>query len=234
LVPEAAVYPLRSIQFFAELVHAPMNYQLADLQRAHAKLFEHDASRYVNFQLVQGGAMLTNPSQQQGALSAAWILGDRMRVQEQMTGMSGDDFEKRLDAFVRNAFAELKVPQLMATQFAVQSLVTPRVAANALELVGKSMLSLEADDLALFERPPQLLGVRMTFPTAPIDEGQFLSRIEAMQRDPKTIFIENVGVFRSKIDPGASGRVVAQFVQTYAWIQEQLVGYLGRVENRQP
>ena len=74
----------------------------------------------------------------------------------------------------------------------------------------------------------------MTFPTAPVDEGQFLSRIEAMQRDPKTIFLENVGVFRSKIDPGASGRVVAQFVQTYGWIQEQLVGYLGRVENRQP
>jgi hypothetical protein len=226
------LYPLRSIQFFAELIHPPMNYQLADLQRAHGKLFERESSRYVNFQMVQGGAMLSNPVAQQGAHSAAWILGDRMRVQEQMTGISGDDFERRLDAFVRNAFDELKVPHFAATQFAVQSLITPRSSSGALDLVSRSMLSLEADDLALFERPPQLLGVRMTFPTAPIDEGQFLSRIEAMQRDPKTIFLENVGVFRSRIEPGTAGRVVAQFVQTYAWIQEQLVGYVGRVESR--
>jgi hypothetical protein len=229
---EPPLYPLRSIQFFAELVHPPMNWQLADLQRAHGKLFERESSRYVNFQMVQGGAMLSNPVAQQGAHSAAWILGDRMRVQEQLTGISGDDFEKRLDAFARNAFEELKVPHFAATQFAVQSLVTPRTSTSALDLVGRSMLSLEADDLALFERPPQLLGVRMTFPTAPIDEGQFLSRIEAMQRDPKTIFLENVGVFRSKIEPETAGRVVAQFCQTYAWIQEQLVGYVGRVENR--
>jgi hypothetical protein len=233
------VYPLRSIQFFAEFVHAPMQHAAADLQRTHGKLFENDAARYANFQLVQGGAQLTNPVQppgapqaQQGPVSAAWLLPDRVRVQEQLTGVSRDDFERRIDAFARIVLAELRIPHILATQYVVQSLVSPRAASSAIELVGRSMLSLQPDDLSHFERPPLLLGVRMTFPTSPIDEGQFHSRIESMQRDPKTIFLENVGVFRSKIEPDALSRVVAQFVQTYDWVQEQLVGYLGRVESR--
>jgi hypothetical protein len=226
------VHPLRSIQFLAELVFPQTTFQLADLQRVHAKTFEREASRYVNFQMVQGGAMLSNPVQQQGAVSAAWLLGDRVRLQEQLTGVARDDFEKRLDAFVRTAQSELKIPQFGAEQYAVQSLVTPRVATSAIELVGRSMLHLEPEDQQLFERPPLLLGMRMTFPTAPVDEGVFHSRIESMQRDPKSIFVENVGVFRQTIKEGESGRIVAQFVQTYDWIQEQLVGYIGRVESR--
>ena len=47
---------------------------VADLQRLHARAFERDACRYVNFQLVPGGAMLSNPPQQQNAVSAAWVL----------------------------------------------------------------------------------------------------------------------------------------------------------------
>jgi hypothetical protein len=226
------LYPLRSIQFFAELVHPPMSYQLADLQRAHARLFEGEASRYANFQVVQGGAMVSNPVAQQGAVSSAWILADRVRVQEQLTGISRDDFERRLDASARGFIDALKIPHFLASQFVVQSLVSPRVAPNAIELVGRSMLSLQPDDLSCFERPPLLLGVRMSFPTAPVDEGQFHSRIESMQRDPKTIFLENVGIFRTKIEEGTLSRVVSQFVQTYDWVQEQLVGYVGRVESR--
>lgn len=226
------MYPLRSIQFLAELVFPTQQWQLADLQRLHAKCFEREPTRYVNFQLVQGGAMLANPVQQQGAVSAAWILPDRLRLQEQLTGMAREDFEKRLDAFARTALAELKIPQLTAEQYAVQSLVSPRVAANALDLVRRSVFSFTEEDDQNFERPPLLLGVRMSFPTAPVDEGQFHSRVEAMQRDPKTIFLENVGVFRTAIGEADAGRLIAQFVQTYDWIREQLLGWVGRCEGR--
>lgn len=123
------MYPLRSIQFLAELVHAPVQHPMADLQRAHGKLFEIEAARYANFQLIQGGAQLSNPvqppgtSQAQGAVSGAWILPDRVRVQEQLTGVARDDFERRLDAVARVLLAELKIPGFLASQFVVQSLV---------------------------------------------------------------------------------------------------------------
>jgi hypothetical protein len=226
------MYPLRSIQFLAELVFPPMTFQPADLQRVHAKAFERDTSRYVNFQLVQNGAMLSNPAGQQGAISAAWIHPDRIRVQEQLTGVGREDFEKRLDSFARTTLAELKIPQVTAEQYAVQSLISPRVSASAIDLMARSVLHFEPQDAELFERAPLLLGVRMSFPTAPVDEGQFHSRIESMQRDPKTIFLENVGVFRQPVKESEVGRLVAQFVQTYDWIQEQLVGFVGRLESR--
>jgi len=229
---DADMYPLRSIQFLAELVFPARSWQLADLQRVHAKAFEREASRYVNFQLVQGGAMLANPPSQQGAVSAAWVLGDRIRVQEQLTGVSRDEFEKRLDAFARTALAELKIPELAGQQYAVQSLVTPRVAQSAIDLMARSVLHFQPEDFDRFERPPALLGLRMSFPSAPVEEGQFHCRIETMQRDPRTIFIENVGVFRQKVGPEEVGRLIGQFVQTYDWIQEQLVGFIGRVEGR--
>ena len=226
------MYPLRSIQFLAELVFPPMTWQLADLQRVHAKAFERESSRYVNFQLAQNGAMLSNPVGTKGAVSGAWILNDRIRVQEHLTGVGRDDFEKRLDAFARTAMSELKIPHFAAEQYAVQSLVTPRVSSNAIELLARSVLHFDESDDQHFERPPLLLGVRMSFPSAPVDEGQFHCRIESQQRDPKTVFLENVGVFRQQVKEDEAGRLVAQFVQTYDWIQEQLVGYLGRVEGR--
>jgi hypothetical protein len=226
------VYPLRSIQFLAELVFPPRTWQLADLQRVHAKAFERDASRYVNFQLAQGGAMLSNPVAQTGAVSAAWILQDRLRMQEQLTGLAREDFERRLDGFARTALGELKIPHFAAEQYSVQSLVNPRVSQSAIDLLARSVLHLEEEDLQHFERPPLLLGVRMSFPSAPVDEGQFHGRIESLQRDPRTIFLENVGVFRQQVKEESLGRLVAQFVQTYDWIQEQLVGYLRRVEAR--
>lgn len=226
------MYPLRSIQFLAELVFPAQQWQLADLQRLHAKCCERDAARYVNFQLVQGGASLSNPVQQQGAVSAAIVLPDRIRIQEQLTGVAREDFEKRLDAFARCVFSELKVPHFAATQFAVQSLASPRVAPNSVDLMGRSMLSFTPDDYQLFERAPLLMGVRMSFPTAPVDEGQFHSRIETMQRDPKSIFLENVGVFRTQVTEADAGRLIAQFVQTYDWIREQLLGWVERCEGR--
>ncbi len=230
--PERFVYPLRSIQFLAELVFPQQQWQLADLQRLHAKCFERPDSRYVNFQLVQNGCTMSNPVSQQGAVSAAIVLPDRVRLQEQLTGMAREDFEKRLDAFARAVFSELKVPHFAAQQFAVQSLATPRVAQNSVELMGKSMLSFSGDDYQLFERPPLLMGVRMSFPTAPVDEGQFHSRIETMQRDPKSIFLENVGVFRTQVGEPECGRLIAQFVQTYDWVREQLLGWVERCEGR--
>jgi hypothetical protein len=226
------LYPLRSIQFLAELLFPPTSWQLADLQRVHGKAFERDACRYVNFQLVQNGAMLSNPTTQQGAVSAAWILNDRVRLQEQLTGVGREDFEKRLDAFARTALTELKIPQFTAEQYAVQSLVTPRVASSSIDLMARQVLQFGEDDVQQFERSPLLLGVRMSFPTAPVDEGQFHCRIESVQRDAKTIFLENVGVFRQQVKEAEAGRLVAQFVQTYDWIQEQLLGWLGRVEGR--
>ena len=226
------MYPLRSIQFLAELVFPAQQWQLADLQRLHAKCFERESSRYANFQVVQGGAQLSNPVSQQGAVSAAIVLPDRIRIQEQMTGMAREEFEKRLDAFARAVFSELKVPHFAAQQFAVQSLATPRVAQNAVDLMGKAMLSFSNDDFELFERKPLLMGVRMSFPTAPVDEGQFHSRIETMQRDPKSIFLENVGVFRTQIGEPECGRLIAQFVQTYDWVREQLLGWVERCEGR--
>ncbi len=226
------MHPLRSIQFLAELVFPAQQWQLADLQRLHAKAFERDTTRYVNFQLVQGGAMLANPPAQQGAVSAAWVLGDRLRIQEQITGISRDDFERRLDSFARTALTELKIPHFVAEQYAVQSLVTPRLTSNSIDLVGKSMLSMTSEDYSHFERPPLLLGVRMSFPSAPVDDGQFHSRIESMQRDPKTIFLENVGVFRTQITEPDAGKIISQFVQTYDWLSEQLVGWISRAETR--
>jgi hypothetical protein len=172
------MYPLRSIQFLAELVFPPMTWQLADLQRVHATAF------------------------------------------------------KRIDSFARTALTELNIPHFAAQQYAVQSLVTPRNSPSTIDLMARSVLHFDEDDVQHFERAPLLLGVRMTFPTSPVDEGQFHSRIESMQRDPKSIFLENVGVFRQQVNEADAGRLVAQFVQTYDWLHEQLVGYLERIEGR--
>ena len=226
------MYPLRSITFIAELIHPPVSYTVEDLQQIHHRAFPDDRTRYANFQVGQGGAQMANPSPRPGAVSAALVGADRLRIQEQMTGMSREDFQARVGELARILLEVGKVSTFVAEQFLIQSLINPRSNAPANEFLTGTLFSMESSDLEAFERPVGIVGLRLSFPMTQAEQPLFNVRVEGYERDPRSLFLENVGLFRTPVASANLDDLGDQFEQTYAYIEGQVVPFIARFDGK--
>jgi len=226
------VYPLRSIAFRAELLFLPRSHPAEGLQRVHARAFASPSGRYANFTVVPGGAELSNPPPTPGAASVATILGDRVRVQEHMTGLACEEFERRVVEVARIVLEELAVPAFVAQQFVVQSLVNPRFSGSAQEFMARQVLNQPAELMQSFEREPRLVGLRLTFPSEKPGQPFYNLRIESYQKDPRSLFIENTGVFQTAIDSSNVELIHSLFTQAYVFVETATLGFISKVDAR--
>jgi hypothetical protein len=225
------VYPLRSITFTAELIYPQRNHNIQQLQKVHSLAFADAQTRYANFQVIAAGVQLSNPPTQAGAVSAAVILPDRLRIQEQLTGVSRDDFQARVENLARMVLEELQIPNFVAQQFLVQSLINPRSATNSAQFLAESVFQLPGDSFDVFERRPNLLGMRLAFPMTAEHPELFNVRIENYDPDPRSLFIENVGVFKVVVG-GQNLNVLGQlFEKTYDHMGGPVVDFIAQFDG---
>lgn len=226
-------YPLRSIAYLAELIYPPKQHSAADLQRVHSLTFADDRCRYQNFQLHPGGASLSNPQTQPTMVSSATFLPDRMQVREEMSGISREDFQDRMARLSGLAFQVLGVPQFLMQNFVVRSLVNPRNFYDSREFISRSLLNMEEEDFACLARQPQILGVRMVFPQSNENRGMFNVRVESYAAEPRSLFIENVGSFRSVVNQHNLADLTSDFFATYDYIDGNLVDFIAQFDGRE-
>lgn len=225
-------YPIRSIAFQAELIHAPRQHRPDSLQRIHAAAFADPTCQYQNFALVPGGAVLSNPQTGPGMVSMASFLADRVQVREEMSGIGRDDFQARLESLAGHAASWLGVEQFLAQNYVVRSLVNPRTFHDAREFMSRSLLNMEDEDLACLQRVPQILGVRMVFPDTPDQPGIYNVRVESYAAEPRSLFLENVGTFRAMITSNNLESVTDGFGRTYDYLESNLVAFVSQFDGR--
>ena len=90
-------YPMRSIAFISEMIHPPVNHDPVKLQKLHSAAFEDQECQYQNFQMLPAGAQMSNPQKKRFTVSSCTMLNDRIQVREEMTGISREDLEVRLN-----------------------------------------------------------------------------------------------------------------------------------------
>ena len=226
-------YPLRSIAFLAELIFPARQHKPEDLQRIHAAAFNDPSCQYQNFALVPGGATLSNPQAAPNRVSAASFLADRLQVREEMSGISREDFQQRVESLAGHALNELGVQQFVIGNYVVRSLVNPKNFADSREFMARSLLNMEAEDFSCLERSPQIVGVRMVFPEAPPEQpGMYNIRVESYAAEPRSLFIENVGVYRTAISADNLVEVVRSFESTYQYVNDNLVEFVAQFDGR--
>jgi len=224
------VYPLRSIHFLAELIHPPLQHAVDALQRVHQATCADAGLRYANFQLVPGGAVLSNPVASPGAVSSVSLLQDRVRLQEHHTGISQEDYQVRLERVAGLVVAELNVPTFLAQQFLVQSLVNPRTEPVSRVFLRDAVLSWDEGQLESFAGEPDLLGVRLRLPPQAGTGGLFQIRVENYERDQRCLFLENVGLYRTLLMPAQVDQLAQRFGETYQVLQGPVQAFLRRFE----
>ncbi|HKE02302.1 MAG TPA: hypothetical protein VKE69_14890 [Planctomycetota bacterium] len=226
------LYDPRTIAFLGEVFHPPMAHEATRVQAIHNELFGDSRAGYRNFNLVPGGVALSNPPGSPSSNSSTTILGDRIRVVEELTDATLDDYLHRLDSVLRLAAARLEIPLFTGCQISVRSLVNPRHFRDSREFLARGMFRLVQDDLAAFARPSQTIGLRMVFPQHGAESSLYALRIESYNADPRSLYLENVGTFPGLI-PAAQSAAFADSVRaTYGFLVDRALTFLGRFDVR--
>ncbi len=227
-----AVYPLRSISFVTECLFPQRAHPVERLQQIHHIAFQDPATRYANFQVLPQGVQLANPTAAPGVLSNALILPDRLRIQEQGTGISREDFRMRVERLAFLVHEELQVAAYSNQQFLIQSLVNPRAHSQARDYVRESMLGFQNENFSVFGNDPGLVGMRLRFPSNAPDQGQFHVRMENYLSDPRSLFLENVGVYSQPVSSEDIPLLGTRFDETYRYLAGPVIQFVAQFEER--
>jgi len=224
-------YPLRSIAYIAELIHPPANHNAADLQKLHSVAFADQICQYQNFQMLPQGAQMSNPPGQSRSVSCCTFLGDRIQIREEMTGISREDYENRLQRIAFLAMTHLKLQVFIVQQFVVRTLVNSKFFVDSREFISQGIFNMESDNFAPLDRKQDILGLRFALSKGDQKEGLFNLRIESFSQDPRSIFIENIGTYRTMVRKDNLEGLTDNFGKTYAYVETNVVPFLAQFDD---
>ena len=227
-------YQPRTIALIAELVHTPVDPDPRPLQKVHGQLFEGPSPPYAGFQVVPGGAVLSNPVAQQGAVSQVAFLADRLQFREERTALTPDAFAQRVRRVLEVAAPARGLGVLSAAQVIVRSLINPRQWQDAREFLREAVLGLDSDGLEAFGRDPGLYGVRFSFPGESESAQPIDLRIESFQADPRSLFLELRAAHGPiRLDTGLDA-LEEHVHSTYRFLVDRALPFVARYDARGP
>lgn len=224
-------YPMRSIAFISEMIHAPLIHQAADLQKVHNLTFSDQVCQYKNFQMLPVGAQMSNPPKRHQSISCCTYLNDRIQIREEMTGISREDYENRIQRLADIVMDNLNIQAFHVQQFVVRTLINPRHYTDSREFVSKALCNMESEDFAPFGRSMNLLGLRFALGAPGSKEGDFNLRVESFAQDTRSLFIENIGVYRTVIKRENIGDITSNFSDTYSYIETAIIPFLSQFDE---
>jgi len=226
-------YPLRSIAFITEMIHQPMAHKGEDLQKLHSMAFTDQNCKYQNFQMLPVGAQMSNPPRGVQSISACTFLNDRVQIREELTGISCEDFESRIKRVAQLAIDNLNIQSFMVQQYVIRTLINPRMFSDSKEFMSSALLGLESDNFSLLGRNREILGIRFALSPPEENEGVFNLRVESYSNDIRSLFIENIGSYRTLVKTSNIDDLLSNFSTTYSYIEDNVVPFLAQFDTDQ-
>lgn len=224
-------YDPRTIAFFADLRHPPMALDPKVVQRIHNQMFETGFPTYSSFNSTPQGAFLSNPATQPGMVSSAAFLGEAIQFREELTGMTVEEFAKRVGEVVSMSVEPRGVQVFPAMAVTLRTLINPRRFDDSRTFLREGVLGFD-EELEHFARPAELFGLRMVFPPTTEEQNAFTLRIESFANDPRSTFLETQGSF-SPINIAQGLEVVSNNIEaTYDFLIDRALPFLGRFDVR--
>lgn len=219
----------RTIALIMELIHLPMQHSGSRLRSLYTRLCAE--CDFENFTRKPDGAQIERPASEEAGLSRLTLTADRIRFTEERGLLTVDSYCRRLAAVLGAAMEELSIPLFIMHQCTVRSLATPGGYNNAGEFISQQLLKVPPENIAKLERPAQVFGVRLVAPPTKETPSNFQVRVEVYARDPKSIYMENVGVFRSPIKKGGLNVATQSISATSEFVSENVYNFLSSFEN---
>ena len=221
----------RTITLITELVHLPAVHSAERLRDVYNEVCR--TCGYENFLRVPGGARIEKTEPEGGGLSQLTFLSDRIQLTEDHTGISVDQFGKKISAVLSKALPSLGIPFLLVQVCTVRVTSAPNSYRTASEYFARSVFRIQPDDLKLLERPTTVFGFRLVFPPTAQQPHNFNVRVECYARDGRSLYIENVGTFKSPIQPSNMAEVEKNLQLTSDFLGERVVPFLSTYDRKE-
>lgn len=224
-------YDPRTIAFFVELLHPPVQHDLKKLQTLHGDLFSDSRASYKNFSVQPFGVSFSNPQASQNSNSSLNFFQDRVQLREEFCSSGVDDVCARLEHITERAKEQCGIPIFTGEQCVVRSLVNPRQFRDSREFMAKGLLRFSEDNLSVFDRPTQLAGLRFVFPETQGQAGVFSIRMESYNGDPRSLYLENIGTFAPLFSAQDSKLLSDNLRATYDFLTERVTGFIQKFDR---
>lgn len=220
----------RTITLLTELVHLPQVHSAEKLREVYNEVCR--TCGYENFLRVQGGARIERADADGGGTSQLTFLADRLQLSEDHTGLSVEQFGKKIVAVLTKAMPTLGIPFLLVQVCTVRAIATPNSFRSAGEYLARSVFRVQPDDLQALKRPTSVFGFRLVFPPTAQATHNFNVRVECYARDARSLYLENVGTFKQPIQAGNIGEVEKNLQVTSDFLTENVVRFLSIYDRR--
>jgi hypothetical protein len=224
-------YALRTIAYACELLHLPVPPEPRALQKVHNRMFESGDPPYRNFAVHREGVVLSNPTSQPQAVSSVSFLRDRIQFREELTGLTTEEFVRRVEGTSAQACPARDVQIFTAQVVTVRTLVNPKHFKDSREFLRQGVFGFGAE-LGDFGREAQLFGLRLVFPPGEKAPNAFTLRIESYAGDSRSLYLENQGSFGPVLLNRGLEALGANIEATYRFIVDRVLAFLGHFDAR--
>jgi len=223
----------RTISLITELIHLPMVHAQEKLREVYQQVCK--SCGYENFhRLPSGGATIERKDVEGEGKSVLSFLNDRIQLTEDHTGASAAQFGKKAIGVLATTLPALGIPILLIQQTTVRIITAPNSFRNASEYLAKGFFKVRHEDLEPLGRPTNLFGCKLIFPPTQEEPHNFSVRVECYVRDGRSLYIENVGTFKTPIQPASLDTVEKNLKQTADFLVENVIKFLSVFDRREP
>jgi len=219
-----------TISLLCECVHLPTKYTIEQVREVYNKVC--NTSGYENFIRTSTGARIEKQGPGGGGFSRLTFAGDRLQFAEDHMGTTAEQFGKKVRTVLGEALPELGISAILVQQVTVRAVCAPNAFTSAAEFLASSIFRVPQDDLQEFERPASLHGFRLAFPATREQPEAFNVRVESYLRDPRSLYIENVGTFKAPIPSGNLEKIEHQIGATSEFIAAKIIPFLAQYDRR--
>ncbi len=221
----------RTISLLTELIHLPATHSPEKLREVYNHVCK--SCGYENFLRVPGGARIERKEPESEAFSQVTFLNDRIQLTEDHTGVSAEQFGKKVLDVIKTALPTLGIPIILVQQTTVRITAAPNSFRNAAEYLARSVFRVRPEDVELLGRPTTMFGFRMVFPPTQEQPQKYTVRVECYVRDGRSLYIENVGTFNAPIQQGNLDQVERNLHVTGEFLVDNVVKFLSAHDRRE-
>ncbi len=214
----------RTIALITELIHIPMQHSASRLRNLYTRLCTE--CDFENFIRTPGGARIERPASEEAGLARLVYLPDRVQFVEEGGLVTIDDYCRRLEVILERSMDMLGIFIFLMVQSTVRSLASPGAFKSASEFIGRRLTNIAKSDLSALGRTTNVFGLKLTVPPVPNEVDSYNLRVEVYARDPKSLYLENIGTFRLQINRGEVSKAADAVRRTASFLHDRLCPFL--------
>lgn len=222
----------RTISLLTELIHIPSKATVDQLREIYNSVCR--TADYENFIRTADGARIERSQGEGPDTSTVTFRQDRITIAENNTMLTLDQYTKKVEAVADTSLSVLNLPFFLVQQTTVRSIASPNAFKTGGEFIGRTMFRITSDDLGPLGRPTNLFGFRLFFPATKEQPHQFNVRIETYVKDNRSIYIENVGMFKAPVQPQNLGVLGGNIELTADFVSNNICTFLSRFDKKDP